>query len=72
MMNEYEVINKSTGKIVTVPAYDEFVAIVTAYILEEEEGIQQNYPRWYRKKLIVIEKNGKPNTLVLGDWTVKY
>lgn len=65
------VINKATEKDISIYAVDEENALITVYILEEEEGKQKHLASWYRKKMIIIDVDATSYLLVLGKWSIK-
>ena len=66
-----DVINKATGIKLSILAHDEKMALITVFILYEEDGKQQHLPSWYRAKILVINLSKTEDMLVLDNWTVK-
>jgi hypothetical protein len=65
-----DVINKATGRKMSLPACDEETALITVFILEEE-GSQKHLPSWYRNKILAIRISKDETMLVLDNWTVR-
>jgi hypothetical protein len=66
----FSIINRGTGEVISIPAAYPEEALITAYILKEEDGEQQNFPSWYRRKMKIIELSQSLNILILGEWSI--
>ena len=66
----HSTVNKGTGEIISIPATAPEEALITTYILKEENGNQLHRPSWYRKEMVVIDLSQNLDLLVLGNWSI--